>query len=160
VIIAGSSGSVAATAGLMEAILGRPQSALVLYGFDDTRSAESFAAASAHPEHPQHGLQQLLARLDIQLEGRRAVPALAERQEPRPRRAKFLRMALRPAPATVEWAPFIESMKDQAGSPAPGLSFIEAATVQDEAAAIALILREALETPGRTAALVTPNESL
>src|SRR5262249_45460676 len=34
VIIAGSSGSVAATAGLMEAALGRPRSALVLHGLD------------------------------------------------------------------------------------------------------------------------------
>ena len=46
------------------------------------------------------------------------------------------------------------------GSPAPGLSLIEAETVQDEAAAIALILRESLEAPGQTAALVTPSESL
>ena len=35
VIVAGSTGSVAATVGLMEAALGRPQSAIVLYGLDD-----------------------------------------------------------------------------------------------------------------------------
>src|SRR5262249_50065290 len=42
----------------------------------------------------------------------------------------------------------------------PGLSLIEAATIQDEAAVIALILRESLEIPGQTAALVTPSDSL
>ncbi len=57
VIIAGSTGSVAATVGLMEAALGRGQSAIVLYGFDG-----SAALAEAHPEHPEHGLKQLLAR--------------------------------------------------------------------------------------------------
>jgi ATP-dependent helicase/nuclease subunit B len=76
------------------------------------------------------------------------------------RRATFLSEALRPASAAVEWAPFIQRLKDEGGDPAPGLSLIEAATIQDEAAAIALILRESLETPGRTAALVTPSESL
>ena len=35
VIVAGSTGSVAATVGLMEAALGRPQSAIVLYGLDE-----------------------------------------------------------------------------------------------------------------------------
>jgi ATP-dependent helicase/nuclease subunit B len=41
-----------------------------------------------------------------------------------------------------------------------GLSYLEAATAQDEAEAIALILREVAETPGRTAALVTPDRLL
>ena len=50
VIVAGSTGSVAATVGLMEAALGRPQSAIVLYGLDDSETA-----VEAHPEHPQHG---------------------------------------------------------------------------------------------------------
>src|SRR5262249_24232717 len=127
---------------------------------DDTQSNGSFAVAGAHPEHPQHGLHQLLARLNVQLEDIRALPALLEKPEERLRRARFLSEALRPAPATVEWAPFIQSLKEEAGNAAPGLSLIEAATVQDEAAAIALILRESLEPPGRTAALVTPSESL
>ena len=76
------------------------------------------------------------------------------------RRARFLSEALRPAPATAEWAPFIETLRREEGSPAPGLSLIEAETTQDEAAALALILRESLEAPGQTAALVTPSESL
>ncbi len=199
-IIAGSTGSVAATGGLMEAALGRPQSAIVLYGLD-ARPGESWAVA-AHPEHPQHGLQQLLARLNIRPEDIRALPA-AEISPPHPplsprgegrkscgplpkgrgssgvpsprgekdrmrgdfeldakRRARFLSEALRPAPSTAEWAPFIETLRGEAGSPVPGVSLIEAETTQDEADAIALILRSALETAGQTAALVTPSDSL
>jgi ATP-dependent helicase/nuclease subunit B len=192
VIIAGSTGSVAATVGLMEAALSRPHSALVLYGLDDS-SPEASALAGPHPEHPQHGLHQLLARLDTGLEDIAAIPGLrpphpsplprgaigqaaaaakasllSSREKDRTRgdsedhsrRAEFLSKALRPAPATADWAPFIECLKQDGGNPAPGLSMIEADTIQDEAAAVALILRESLETEGQTAALVTPSESL
>ncbi len=41
-----------------------------------------------------------------------------------------------------------------------GVSLIEAGDEREEALAIALCLREALETPGRTAALVTPDRGL
>ncbi|MGC2631340.1 MAG: PD-(D/E)XK nuclease family protein [Rhodomicrobium sp.] len=184
VIIAGSTGSVAATIGLMEGALGRPQSALVLYGLDDTA-----ATVEAHPEHPQYGLQQLLARLNVRREDVRTLtphPVLLPQGEkgrphnrrdllPLPlweragvrgdftalaRRARFLSEALRPPPETAEWPAFIQALGREAASPAPGLSLIEADTIQDEAAAIALILRHSLEVPGQTAAVVTPSDSL
>ena len=44
--------------------------------------------------------------------------------------------------------------------PSQGVTRIDAPTPEDEAEAIALILREALETPGRTAALVTRDRLL
>ena len=159
VIVAGSTGSVAVTVGLMEAALSRPHAALVLYGLDDVETA-----AESHPEHPQYGLKLLLARFDIR--GGAVFPLSAPELNAGPggedaeRRARFLSVALRPAPATAGWAPYIETLRRDAGSPAPGLSVVEAGTVQDEAAAIALILRECLETPCQTAALVTPSESL
>ena len=61
----------------------------------------------------------------------------------------FLSEALRPASTTAQWASFASAERKKDGSPAPGLALIEAETIQDEAAAIALILREALETKGR-----------
>ncbi|WP_264813496.1 hypothetical protein, partial [Gluconacetobacter sacchari] len=41
-----------------------------------------------------------------------------------------------------------------------GLSVLRAADQQEEAAAIALVLRQAIVTPGRRAALVTPDRAL
>ena len=41
-----------------------------------------------------------------------------------------------------------------------GVAVLEAPGAEDEAEAIALILREAVETPGRTAALVSPDRVL
>ena len=41
-----------------------------------------------------------------------------------------------------------------------GLARLDAADQQEEAAAIAIVLRDALETPGARAALVTPDRDL
>ncbi len=157
IIIAGSTGSVAATMALMETLKGRPNSALALHGLDRNLDAGSWAALGKHPEHPQHGLHQLLAKLDVR---REAIRDLATAERENSRRAAFLSEALRPASTTAQWANFASATKKTGGSPAPGLALLEAESIQDEAAAIALILREALETEGQTAALVTPDENL
>ena len=161
VIIAGSTASVAATMALMETLKARPNSAIVLHGLDRHLDAESWAVLGDHPEHPQHGLHQLLSRLDA---GRETIRDLAPPSPTAgrecPRRAAFLSEALRPASTTAQWASFASDERKREGSPVPGLALIEAETTQDEAAAIALILREALETRGQTAALVTPDENL
>ena len=161
VIIAGSTASIAATMTLMETLKGRPNAAIVLQGLDRDLDEESWAVLGGCPEHPQHGLHQLLSRLG---KGRESVrdleaPATAEEHGKR-RRAAFLSEALRPASTTAKWASFASAERKTDGSPAPGLALIEAETLQDEAAAITLILREALETEGQTAALVTPDETL
>jgi ATP-dependent helicase/nuclease subunit B len=215
VIIAGSTGSVAATMRLMEAVVGRPKSAIVFHGLDDNLDPETWAAAGGNPEHPQHGLHRLLGQLNIRREGIRNLAPVPEdwigvpphpvllpegrredaatsplRQKAAPfapsplgervgvrgdspihaspepdqgsalRRSKFLSEALRPARTTAKWASFIQALKDEEGQPALGLSLIEAETIQEEAATIALILRESLETGGQTAALVTPDDKL
>ena len=41
-----------------------------------------------------------------------------------------------------------------------GLQTLETPTAHDEAEAIALVLRETIETPGKTAALITPDRTL
>src|SRR5581483_2637109 len=41
-----------------------------------------------------------------------------------------------------------------------GIALIEAADERAEALALAIVLREALETPGRTAALITPDREI
>ncbi len=58
-----------------------------------------------------------------------------------------------PAGALTEW-------RHAVPIPIDGLSLLSTADQQEEAAAIALVLREALETPGARAALVTPDRDL
>jgi len=159
VIVAGSTGSVAATMALMEMLKGRPNAAIVLQGLDRDLDLESWAALGNHPEHPQHGLHQLLTKIDVEREAIRDLQMPAKDNDVR-RRSAFISEALRPSSTTAQWAGFASSERKTDGSPVPGLSLIEAETIHDEAAAIALILREALETRGQTAALVTPDETL
>ena len=161
VIVAGSTGSVAATMAMMETLKGRPNSAMVLHGLDRNLDAESWAVLGDHPEHPQHGLHQLLSRLDVHRDAVRDLvrPSRTGERE-NSSRVAFLSEVLRPASTTAQWASFASVERKKDGSPAPGLALIEAETIQDEAAAIALILREALETKEQTAAFVTPDENL
>ena len=78
VIVAGSTGSVAATMALMETLKRRPNAAIVLHGLDRNLDEESWAALGNHPEHPQHGLHQLLTKLDAEREAIRDLQMAAK----------------------------------------------------------------------------------
>jgi ATP-dependent helicase/nuclease subunit B len=65
-----------------------------------------------------------------------------------------LARALLPAAALGDW------LRDEGAVTLDGVSVLRAADQQEEAAAIALVLRQAIVTPGRRAALVTPDRGL
>ena len=76
-------------------------------------------------------------------------------------RRRLVSETLRPAETTDRWsqiAPAERLALSEAGC--RGIALIEAADERDEALAIAVALRETLEEPGRTAALVTPDRAL
>jgi ATP-dependent helicase/nuclease subunit B len=77
------------------------------------------------------------------------VPALA-------RRVRLVAEALRPAATTDAW----RRLPPQAADTFDGVSRFDCASAQQEAVTIALLLRRKLETPGATAALVTPDREL
>ena len=160
VIIAGSTGSIPATAELMKALLDLPGGAIVLPGLDLALDDASWTAAAEHPEHPQAGLHHLLAGLNAE---RRDVSVVKGTEPRRPAgdRLSLLSEAMRPASTASLWPQFTgkadpasirESLRQ--------VSLITAPTEQEEAAAIALVLREAMETSGKTANLVTPDRAL
>lgn len=161
VIAAGSTGSVPVTAGLLKVIAGLPTGAVVLPGLDLAMDEDDWKAIDAdHPEHPQFGMKELLARMDAErsdvsyLPG--AEPDIAERA-----RLELVAETLRPAASTDKWRAFTERADPAAMHAAlADLELVEAPTAQDEAEAIALMLRRAAEEPGRTAALVTPDRTL
>lgn len=157
VIAAGTTGSIPATAKLLSVIAGMPQGFVVLPGLDRTLDEESWSKLD--PGHPQYGLKELLARLGVARDRVRDWPGAAL---PSAARNRLLRETLRPAPTTDAWRAIAESDSDKAAIAEGlcGLSLIEAAHPGEEALAVALILREALQTAGRTAALVTPDRNL
>ncbi|MGO9697843.1 MAG: double-strand break repair protein AddB, partial [Xanthobacteraceae bacterium] len=168
VIAAGSTGSIPATAELIAAIARLPHGAVVLPGLDTDLDEESWRAiggdAAPHagegravapaPGHPQFAMQALLARIGIT---RDAVERLAESRG----RERLISEVLRPAAATDLWRrcaadPGFEADAETA---LRTVTMIEAANAEEEALAVAVALREAVEQ-GKTAALVTPDRAL
>ena len=154
VIAAGSTGSIPATARLLGAIARLPQGHVVLPGLDRGLDAESWD--NLDPGHPQFGLRQLLQTMKADRADVRdwfEVPVNAPREA-------LLRESLRPAPTTDAWRALVKSGGGEIREGLRDLALVAAADPAQEALAIALALREALETPGRTAALVTPDRNL
>ncbi|HET6238949.1 MAG TPA: double-strand break repair protein AddB [Acetobacteraceae bacterium] len=151
VLLAGTTGGIPAVARLARVIAGLPTGAVVLPGLDADMADSAWEALS--DSHPQAGLRRLLdglgaTRGDVlplpQGEGESHVP---------PARAATISRALLPGQALNDWT---------GGGTAEigGLLRLTPADQQEEAAAIALVLREALETRGARAALVTPDRDL
>ena len=160
VIIAGVTGSIPATVELMRAVIALPNGAIVLPALDMDLDDESWEAVSTSPEHPQFGLKRLLDSLGLRrsdvdvLPGSRGAKSLTER-------ASFISEALRPSSTTAQWHTYAKAPTRKRSAPhSPAVTLIEAPSAADEAEAVALILREAIETPGKTAALVSPDRLL
>lgn len=151
VIAAGSTGSIPATAELLRAIAHLPNGAVVLPGLDRELDADSWERLE--PSHPQFTLKQLLQRMDVRRDEVGDWTTIPHN----PGRENLLREVLRPAPTTDAWRALAESVNPPH---ADGLSLFEAADPAEEAAVIALMLREAVATPQRRAALVTRDRGL
>jgi ATP-dependent helicase/nuclease subunit B len=147
VIAAGSTGSQPATRELLATIAGLPQGAVVLPGLD--REMDEASWGKLDPTHPQFGLRELLAALGkerhevIDWPGSSGDPA----------RRHLIAELMRPGETTDTW------QRPEAAA-LEHVTRADCANPHQEALAIALALREALETPHRTAALVTPDRDL
>ncbi|MGE4279374.1 MAG: double-strand break repair protein AddB [Magnetospirillum sp.] len=150
VIVAGSTGSRPATARLLAAIAGLDHGQVVLPGLDTHMDGESWE--SLDETHPQFMLKQVLARLNV---SRAQVRDLSPRHDPRAARSALLAESLRPAATCEQW----RHPRDFPGA-LDGVSLLKSPSPREEAGAIALMLRQVLEVPESTAALVTPDRDL
>lgn len=155
IIAAGSTGSIPATADLLSVIARLPQGSVVLPGLD--RDCDTATWDALDDAHPQFGLKQLIDRIGVTRAQVRDWP-LAPRIAPScpAARTSLIAEALRPAGTTEAW----RDLDRLDPAVLDGLTRIDAASPQEEAGIIALILRQALETPEQTAALVTPDRNL
>jgi ATP-dependent helicase/nuclease subunit B len=162
VIAAGSTGSIPATATLLTTIARLPHGAVVLPGLDTDLDDETWktvaqpAGEAAHG-HPQFAMAALLQRIGVV---RRAVDTL--RAPAAHGRERLASEALRPAEASALWRDRVdkEGFAAHADAAMASLSMIEAASAEEEALVIAVVLREAMNEPNKTAALVTPDRAL
>jgi ATP-dependent helicase/nuclease subunit B len=168
VIAAGSTGSMPATAKLLAIIAKLPHGAVVLPGLDTELDDASWALIAGDADdkshdgapaagHAQFAMNALIDRIGItRADVVELAPPAAHGRE------RLLSEALRPAATTENW-PERTGGKDfaaAADSALASLALIEAANAEDEALAIAVALRETLQTPNKTAALVTPDRAL
>ncbi|MBC7768075.1 MAG: double-strand break repair protein AddB [Phycisphaerales bacterium] len=157
IIIAGSTGSQSTTRELMRVVAGLPRGVVVLPGVDVDLDEESWALIG--DQHPQYALKGTLKALGV---ARNAIPALVIESSSGRARRVLMREALAPAEKTADWLARLELAggKDFVRAGVAGLGLLEAETEDQEATAIALMLREALERPGGSAAVVTPDARL
>lgn len=167
IIIAGVTGTIPATKTLMKSLLGCQKAHIILPGVDLDLDEESWDGLIE--THPQFSLKSLLTHLGIERktinlwQGQVSTGSQADlvpeslRKKIRLDREKLFREVMRPTHTSLMWQD-LESETFKAGL--QGLFMFEAQTIQQEARAIAVLLRETLETPGKTAALVTPDPAL
>ena len=160
VLMVGSTGSRGATQMLMQCVARLPQGAVILPGFDTDMPGDVWAQlwqddAMPAEDHPQFRFARLMKALGV---GWEAVRPWSDAAPRNPRRNALISLALRPAPVTDRWqeeGPRFSGIAEAAAH----MTLIEAPSPRAEAVAIALVLREAVQT-GRGAALITPDRTL
>jgi ATP-dependent helicase/nuclease subunit B len=165
-VAAGSTGTAPATRDLLVAIAAAPQGCVVLPGLDESLADKAWAKVDV--QHPQGALKRLLDHAGLAKAEVAVWPASVKADAKRRLRQRIVNEALRPAEETADWLGVIERIRatergareDPIAEGLEGLSLVSARTEEEAATAAALLLREALETPERTAALVTPDQAL
>ena len=164
-IIAGSTGANRATARLIAAIACAPQGAVVLPGLDLNLDDRSWAMIGASEDallglagHPQALLHRLIGETGVEREDVTTLGAPSPALEAR---SAFLSEALRPAESTDLWRERGWTLSPLALAAAfQGVTIMVADNETEEGLALAIAMRETLETPDKTAALVTPDPSI
>ncbi|WP_448657624.1 double-strand break repair protein AddB [Sphingomonas sp. CJ99] len=167
VCAAGVTTAAPAIARLLRQLAELPQGMVVLPGLatempDD--QWESLGPHRADPDtgrrqpsietHPQFHLKLLIDRMGVG-RGEFRLWRGGSEHDAAPQRSRAVATAMAPPRYTRDW---IAKRPDERRL--AGVSLVSLPTPADEAQAIALALREALEVPGRTAALVTPDRAL
>ena len=167
VVAAGISTTSPAVCALQRTILRLPRGQVVLAGLDQHMSVEEWDAIGpfdpdpvtgrrprAQESHPQYTLKVMLDRLGVARE-EVSLWRWGGGHDARATRARNISNAMLPPAHTGKW----RDLKAEERT-FNGVRVLEAATPAQEAQAIALLLRGSLETPERTAALMTPDREL
>jgi ATP-dependent helicase/nuclease subunit B len=166
VIAAGSTGSIPAAADLLATVAGLERGCVLLPGLD--RDLDDAIWAQLPETHAQFGLSRLLKHVGAPRRDVRdwhhdwlpdetvTAPGAASS------RARLMSIAMSPVPTATREDTAKVTAKDTAEDAAAleDVTWIESPSPAEEAAAIALVMRETLEHTGRTAALVTPDRGL
>ncbi|MBX2834445.1 MAG: double-strand break repair protein AddB [Micavibrio sp.] len=162
VIIAGTTGSIPATAELMRSVVDLPQGYIILPGLDHLIDEESWI--SLGETHPQYGFSHLLNQLGQDRDSVCEWPQNMPDYEayPHDKRLLLARELMRPEATSMNWASLgaQKEVVEKISSTLKGIHVQQCDTERDEAQQIALIMRRALEDETQTACLITPDRAL
>jgi len=170
IVAAGVTSAAPALAKLLRSVADLPNGAVILPDLDLAIDEQAWAelgqaGASKVPggevygrndalTHPQYHLKLLLNRMDVRREEvqpwHRRGSAAAD-----PKRSKAISSLFLPPKASKVWVDLPADERRLSG-----VRMLSAATVEEEAQAIALLVREALETPAKRVAVITPDRAL
>ncbi len=167
VIAAGATGGIPAVVDLLTTVARLPIGEVILPGLDQILDDESWDAVGTEESHPQFGLYRLLARLGVDRSAVRDWPSAGTARtgnDDAPRaaedRVRLVAEALRPASTTNAWARKPREPLSLANALGLNVQIISCRDPDAESRTIALLLRQALETPLKNAMLVTPDRNL
>lgn len=167
VVAAGVSTSAPAVARLLRTVARMPRGQVVLAELDQHMSPDEWDAIGPfdadpetgrrprpHETHPQYVLKLMLDRMGVARE-EVALWRWGGGHDARAARSRAISNAMLTPAHSVKWRTLSTGERTLTGVRA-----IEVATPADEAQALAIALREAIETPERTALLITPDRAL
>ena len=167
IIAAGFAAAAPPVARLLRVVARLPHGLVILPGLDTVMSDAAWAgircrhdgdgsggSGGESEEHPQYTMKCLLDALGV-ARGEVVLWPHAGCADGPAGRAQRVAEAMAPAAFTGNWRTVLVAPTDFAS-----VRKVEAANPAEEAQVIALALRRALETPGKTAALVTPDRGL
>jgi len=151
IIVAGSTATYPAMRELVKVVANLPRGEVILNCLDKNLDEESWDEVDE--THPQYELKKLLEYLGVSREEVKNI-AVSQREE----REVLLSEMMRPASKSDKWRLLTDKSMDRQAI--NGLHLLDCADVREEALCIALLMREVLETPEKTAILVTPDRNL
>lgn len=182
-IAVGFSETTPAVISMLQAVAKMPQGAVILPGLDTALDEKSWDVLT--PVHPQYAFKKILSalgaeRADVkewqeEAPAKNVTPAsgIDNTDITNVARRHLMREIMRPAGTSEGWSGLKarkkakknavndnDSQREIDPRALAGMDFVTATSPQEEAAVIALKMRETLETPGRTATLVTGDRSL
>lgn len=152
IIAAGSTGSIKATSSLLDVIARLPKGIVVLPGIDRNLDDESWEAISN--AHPQAMMKALLNRMRVDRLDIKNWDGSDEQIDHN--KTILFREIMRPSAATYKWRDLDWNTSELLES----IEQVVAPGIREEAGIIAFKMREQLEKPGKTAALITPDRML
>lgn len=152
IVIAGTTAAFPILKKLVKTVLELPKGEVFLAGLDKYLNEDEWDQVDEN--HSQYELKELLSFLKL---NREEIPNLNESTNISPR-SKLVSEIMRPAISTGKWRDLSKEILPS--SAFEGIKIINCGDIRQEALAISMIIRQTLETPEKTVALITSDRNL